>query len=116
VEFRHSRAEECPFQVRCPFVNNKVILTKPWTKWRQDDANASGFIFVCRNNVIQIITIHSSSTSSFILFGIIQLGTYEIEKLITPHHVSWGRRIGGLTTGSIRMIMRKQELTPLIMC
>jgi hypothetical protein len=28
---RHSRAEECPFQVRCPVVNNKVILTKPWT-------------------------------------------------------------------------------------
>ena len=29
---RHSRAEQCPFQVRCPVVNNKVILTKPWTK------------------------------------------------------------------------------------
>ena len=29
---RHSRAKECPFQVHCPVVNNKVILTKPRTK------------------------------------------------------------------------------------
>ena len=29
---RHPCAEECPFHVRCTVVNNKVILTKPWTK------------------------------------------------------------------------------------
>jgi hypothetical protein len=89
---RHSRAEECPFQVRCPVVNNKVILTKLWTKWRQDDANASGFkVSLCAEITLFKSSPYMSSSSSFVLFGIIQLGTYEIEKLITSH-VSWGQK------------------------